>query len=71
MTDDTREKLGYLNGQMDALVKKVEKIDKRTAEMEATMNKARGGWLAMLAVGGVAGTVGAFVGKLVPFLPFR
>ena len=34
----------------------------------AKMNQAKGGWLTLIAVAGIAGSAGAFVGKLVPFL---
>ena len=34
----------------------------------AKMNQAKGGWMTLIAVAGIAGSAGAFVGKLIPFL---
>ena len=54
---------------------KVDMLETNMAEVKADvkcllakMNQAKGGWMTLIAVAGVAGGVGAFVGKFIPFL---
>ena len=34
----------------------------------AKMNQAKGGWMTLIAVAGIAGSMGAFVSKFIPFM---
>lgn len=34
----------------------------------AKMNQAKGGWMTLIAVAGIAGSMGALVSKLIPFM---
>lgn len=36
-----------------------------------TLNEAKGGWKALMIVGGISGTIGALAAKLLPFIPVK
>ena len=54
-------RIGGLEGDMKELRSDVKQI-------LAEMHKAKGGWRTLMLVGGMAGAVGALVGKFLPFL---
>ena len=57
-------RLGALEGDMTELKTDVKQI-------LAEMHKAKGGWRTLMLVGGMAGAVGALVGKLLPFFTLK
>lgn len=69
------EKIGELRGTMKGVqadicdVKTdVNRLRKEMVPVRAAISEARGGWKVIVAVGAVAGTMGAAVGKFLPFL---
>ena len=68
MSDDTQRAIGQLEGRMSALEAHVSEIHADTKAMRKTIDEAKGGWKTLVMVAGVAGTVGAVVGKLLPFI---
>ena len=56
---------------------KLERLERRAETMEAklddiikTLNEARGGWRAIMIIGGVAATIGAMLAKFPPWTWF-
>ena len=46
-------------------------VDEMRADVKcllAKMNQAKGGWMTLIAVAGIAGSMGALVSKLMPFM---
>jgi len=60
-------RIAELATHQEHLTNDVTDLKKDMKEILAAANKAKGGWLTLIAVGGVAGSVGAMVGKFLPF----
>lgn len=66
MTDYHGQELGRLSAEVEGLrrdenrlVEGLSSIEKRLGHIEKTLDEAKGGWRMLLAVGSIAGTVGA------------
>lgn len=69
--------LGRHDAQIEALQEQVRQLHRDMQTMNATLSsisktlsEARGGWKAMMLVGGIAATVGAIVAKVVTSVGF-
>jgi hypothetical protein len=71
MTDDVQRDLGRMEAQITALISQVSALNIKVDAIDKTLSEARGGWRMLLVVGGVAGTIGGIVGKLLPFSNIR
>ena len=58
----------HLQDDMDRLVKDMEEIKKCLAQINTTLSEARGGWKTMVALGTLAGILGAFIGWIIEHL---
>lgn len=62
-------------GGLQARMKAVEDAYRsQSADIKAiltTLNEAKGGWKALMIVGGISGAVGALAAKLLPFIPMK
>ena len=63
------------NVEIAVLEVKVERLEIQVTDIArdvkcllSVVNQTRGGWKVIMLVAGVAGTVGALIGKIVPFL---
>lgn len=56
--------IGNLEAKIDRLEEDVQRLYKRQEQIITILNQAAGGWKVMVAVGTVAGAIGAFVTKL-------
>lgn len=63
MTDVQRE-LGALEARMDTVEARLARIEGKVDELVQHLAQARGGIRMLIAVGSVAGTLGALIGKL-------
>jgi hypothetical protein len=64
-TPSIERELGAHDAEIAHLNKKVDQIDKQMSEVLAILHEAKGGWRMLIAVGGIAGTVGASLMALV------
>lgn len=69
---------GHLEGRVDALTHTVaaqsetmKLMTEQLRSMNDTLTEAKGGWRAMMYVGGAAGTVGAMVAWIAQHLTFK
>ena len=69
---------GHLEGRVDALTntvaaqsKAMELMAVQLKHMNDTLSEAKGGWRAMMYVGGAAGTVGAIISWIVQHMTFK
>ena len=59
------EKLDKLQS---TLSKKLEEQNKQIGDLKSVLTEAKGGWKVILFIAGVAGTLGAGLAKLIPYL---
>lgn len=64
---EVQRAIGRLEGRLSTLEKQVLEIHSDTKEMRALLNQAKGGWKTWVVIAGIAGSVGAFAGKFLPF----
>jgi hypothetical protein len=60
--------IGILIGRLGAVEADLVTVKKDMRIILKTLNEARGGWKTLLLAAGVAGTAGALVSKVLPFL---
>ena len=60
--------IGRLEGRMSALETQVLEIHGDTKAMRATLDRAKGGWKALVTVGAISGTLSALAVKFIPFV---
>lgn len=65
MPDETQRELGALDARMAQTERRLDNIDKHLEQILEMVNKAKGGWLAVVALGGVAGAIGGAVSKVI------
>ena len=77
MTPDMQRDLGRAEGRLSGLEHSLEDIKgtlqtqgERLGRIETKLSEAKGGFRMLVGVGAVAGAVGAFLAKVVPYLPF-
>lgn len=72
MSDERRRASDLQIVELEVKVKHIEesvgRLERKADDLLAFMNQAKGGWKTIALVAGVAGTIGALVGKLIPFL---
>lgn len=56
--------IGTLEAKIDRLEEDVQRLYKRQEEVLKILNRAEGGWKAMVVIGGFAGAIGAMATKL-------
>lgn len=71
MSDDIQRDLGRLEAQVSALQKTVESLEKDIKALLAVVNQTKGGWKTLVMISAVAGTAGALIAKILPFIPWR
>lgn len=64
-------RLDRLEDDLKELKRIVEEGNRGIRDIRDIIMQTKGGWKTLMIVGGVAGTVGAAVAKLLPFLPFK
>lgn len=65
MSEDVERELGRHGAEIEALQKDMIELKKDVKTILSTLAEARGGWKTLMLVAGVAGAVGAGLGKLV------
>ena len=68
MAETTDKDIGRLEGRMSSVERDLSVMKTDLRCILKTLNEARGGWKTLLLAAGVAGTVGAFATKLLPFI---
>ena len=68
---DMSRELGGLQARMKAVEDKLKDQNADIKTILTTLSEARGGWKTLLAVAGMAGAMGAVIGKLIPFIPLK
>jgi len=66
--NETERALGHLEADVDSLKKDMSQMKIDLRNILATLNQAKGGWKLIIAVGAIAGALGALLGKFIPFL---
>jgi len=77
MTGEMQRDLGRAEGRLSALEHNIDDIkdslesqSERLGRIERMLSETKGSWRALLAVAGLAGTIGAALAKVIPFIPF-
>lgn len=70
MTDNEQRTIGRLEAKIEALEQQQSAMMAELKQISGTLAEAKGGWKTLIAVGAVAGGVGAFIGKFAPFFGF-
>jgi len=65
--DDLSVAIGGLQASQTAIQKEVAKMGVKVAEIDKTLQQARGGWKTLLFAAGSAGALGAILGKILPW----
>jgi hypothetical protein len=71
MSEDVQRDLGRMEAQITALISQVSALNVKVDAIDKTLSEAEGGWRMLLLMGGVAGTVGGFIGRYLPLLNSR
>jgi multidrug resistance efflux pump len=71
MTPEQLSRLAVTETHVAILKEDVSEIKDDVKAIRRTLDEARGGWKTLVMIAGVAGTVGAFIGKYLPFLPMK
>jgi hypothetical protein len=66
VTASEQQQLGALTAKVDALERESAEQGKMLREVRDAIVSAKGGWWTLLAVGSVAGSIGAFLAKFWP-----
>lgn len=76
MTGEIQRDLGRAEGRLSALERNIDDIKDslesqgaRLGRIEQMLAETKGSWRMLLAVAGLAGTVGAALAKIVPLIP--
>ncbi len=76
MNADMQRDLGRAEGRLTGLERNLEAIKgsldgqgERLSRIETLLAEAKGSWRVLLAVAGLAGTIGAALVKMLPFIP--
>lgn len=67
MSDELQREVGRHDAQIEGLENRLGKVEAKLDSVLSILNQAKGGWKTLLMVAGVAGSVGALVGKFFPF----
>lgn len=65
---DVQRDLGRIDAEVAALKEAVDRLSDTVYAMNQTLTEAKGGWKTLMAVAGVAGTLGAAGTKILAFL---
>lgn len=63
--------IGEHGARLTNLEATVSGLDSKMDEVLREIHTAKGGWKTLMLVGGMAGAVGAIVGKFLPFISFK
>lgn len=66
MSPSESQQIGSLTADVANIKRQLEKQDKTLTEVRDMIVSAKGGWWTLMAVGGIAGGVGAFLAKFWP-----
>lgn len=77
MTGEMQRDLGRAEGRLSALEHNIDDIKdslesqgERLGRIERMLAETKGSWRMLLAVAGLAGTIGAGLAKVLPFIPW-
>lgn len=65
------ERIAILETQVEAMQRSMDDVKSDVRIIRDTLIQAKGGWKTLMLVAGVAGSAGALLAKIVPFLPMR
>ena len=68
MSAEIHQALGQHGAEIEALQRDMADLKNDVKFIRETLAQAKGGWRTLMLVAGVAGSVGALIGKLLPFL---
>lgn len=68
MTDELQRTVGEHGGRLLSVEADLKEIKADVKDLLAKVNQAQGGWKTLILVSGIAGSMGALVGKFMPFL---
>lgn len=69
MTGEMQRDLGRAEGRLDSLEADMTELKRDVKAIREILSETKGSWRALLAVAGLAGTIGAGLAKLIPFIP--
>ena len=62
------ERIAVLETKVDVLTDTIKEMAKDVKATNETLSQAKGGWRLFMMVGGFSAAVGAFIGKMAPYL---
>lgn len=65
--DDIERTLGVHSAKIEGLQADVSEIKSDMKQVLTTLSETKGGWKVLVSVGAISGSVGAFIGKVLPF----
>lgn len=66
MSPSESQQIGSLTADVANIKAQLEKQDKTLTEVRDMIVSAKGGWWTLMAVGGIAGSIGAFLARFWP-----
>ena len=70
VTVNEQRTIGRLEAKIETLEKQQAAIMTELKQISGTLAEAKGGWKTLIAVGAIAGSAGAIIGKFAPFFGF-
>lgn len=67
MSDQLQRDVGRHDAEIEALKADMAEVKADVKQVLSTLSEARGGWKTLMLVAGAAGSVGALIGKFIPF----
>lgn len=64
-------RLERLEDDLDNIRDDLRAINKSLQDIRDVLMQAKGGWKTLVMVGGIGGAVGAFLAKVLPFIPLK
>ena len=68
MAEELHQQVGRHGAEIEALQSDMPELKVDVKTTLATLNQAKGGWKTLMLVAGIAGAMGAFAAKFLPFL---
>lgn len=68
MSDTIHRDIGRHDEAIETLKEEVSEMRKDLAEIKAILSQAKGGWRTLVAVGSIAGAIGAAIVKLIAMM---
>lgn len=67
MSDQLQRDVGRHDAEIEALKADMAEVKADVKQVLSTLSEAKGGWKTLMLVAGAAGSVGALIGKFIPF----